>query len=230
MSIHETSRRRSNGERLKRGRSLRYSCCCHARLLETPDRGAGRGSSTSGLDEADHINKGLRLARSCADLNELGLPTARSLSTRRLRSTPGICVLGGHWRANTETRCIGSEWESALLDAVVGFKNARRQPRCRGRSSSQSDRTRVSPVTVKGLGDFQTDRNAACHVKLRGGSRSGPKLATRQIERVCNQLSRRALGTVMVDCSPGTAEDTGSRRRGGVTMRQVGSGSRTSAA
>jgi 3-deoxy-7-phosphoheptulonate synthase len=54
---------------------------------------------------------------------------------------------------------------------------------------------------------FQTTGNAACHVILRGGSRTGPNYDAAHVSDICKLLGAKGLRqTVMVDCSHGNCE------------------------
>ncbi len=62
-------------------------------------------------------------------------------------------------------------------------------------------------VTKQGVSAiFQTVGNDACHVILRGGSRTGPNYDAEHVVKICARLAARGLReTVMVDCSHGNS-------------------------
>ena len=75
--------------------------------------------------------------------------------------------------------------------------------RSRNRHLTESFRA----VTKQGVSAiFQTAGNDACHVILRGGSRTGPNFDAEHIAKVCAKLASRGLAeNVMVDCSHGNS-------------------------
>jgi 3-deoxy-7-phosphoheptulonate synthase len=62
-------------------------------------------------------------------------------------------------------------------------------------------------VTKQGVSAiFQTTGNDACHVILRGGSRTGPNYGAEHVAKVCSRLAAKGLPeSVMVDCSHGNS-------------------------
>jgi 3-deoxy-7-phosphoheptulonate synthase len=62
-------------------------------------------------------------------------------------------------------------------------------------------------VTKQGVSAiFQTTGNDACHVILRGGTRTGPNYDVEHVTRICSRLAARGLrDSVMVDCSHGNS-------------------------
>jgi 3-deoxy-7-phosphoheptulonate synthase len=62
-------------------------------------------------------------------------------------------------------------------------------------------------VTKQGVSAiFQTVGNDACHVILRGGTRTGPNYDAEHISKVCARLASKGLHErVMVDCSHGNS-------------------------
>ena len=63
-------------------------------------------------------------------------------------------------------------------------------------------------VTKQGVSAiFQTTGNAACHVILRGGTRTGPNHGPDHVRDLCARLHALALPeAVMIDCSHGNSE------------------------
>jgi 3-deoxy-7-phosphoheptulonate synthase len=62
-------------------------------------------------------------------------------------------------------------------------------------------------VTKQGVSAiFQTVGNDACHVIMRGGTRTGPNYDAEHIGKVCARLTAKGLpDVVMVDCSHGNS-------------------------
>src|SRR5260221_7110246 len=85
-------------------------------------------------------------------------------------------------------------------------------------------------VTKQGVSAiFQTAGNDACHVILRGGSRTGPNYDAEHIAKVCAKLAARGLAeNVMIDCSHGNSRKD-HRKQADVAAsisEQIASGSR----
>ena len=161
------------------------------------------------LDESFHINKGLRAARKLLlDLNELGLPTASEFLDMQIPQHIGDLTSWVAIGARTTESQIHRELASGL-SMPVGFKNStdgNTQVAVDAIVAAGSPHWFTS-VTVQGLSAiFQTTGNDACHVILRGGTRSGPNYDAEQIAKACRQLSAKDLPeTVMVDCSHGNS-------------------------
>jgi 3-deoxy-7-phosphoheptulonate synthase len=85
-------------------------------------------------------------------------------------------------------------------------------------------------VTKQGVSAiFQTSGNDACHVILRGGSRTGPNYEAEHIAKVTDRLAQRGLrASAMVDCSHGNSRKDHVRQIevAADLARQVASGSR----
>jgi 3-deoxy-7-phosphoheptulonate synthase len=184
------------------------------------------------LDESFHINKGLRLARRLlVDLNELGLPTASEFLDTQIPQHIADLASWGAIGARTSESQVHRELASGL-SMPVGFKNT-----TDGNTQIAVDAVAVArsrhwfpSVTVQGVSAiFQTTGNDACHIILRGGTRSGPNYDAEHIARACAQLAAKGLPeTVMVDCSHGNSHKD-YRRQAAVAdavCEQIGSGSR----
>src|SRR5499427_10222587 len=161
------------------------------------------------LDESFHINKGLRLARRLLlDVNDLGLPTASEfLDTQipqHIADLPSWVAIG----ARTAESQVHRELASGL-SMPVGFKNS-----TDGSTQIAVDAVMTArsghwfpSVTKQGVSAiFQTVGNDACHVILRGGTRTGPNYDAEHVAKVVGRLSAKGLReTVMVDCSHGNS-------------------------
>jgi 3-deoxy-7-phosphoheptulonate synthase len=161
------------------------------------------------LDESFHINKGLRLARQLLlDVNDLGLPTASEFLDTQIPQHIADLTSWVAIGARTAESQVHRELASGL-SMPVGFKNS-----TDGSTQIAVDAvlTAASPhwfpsVTKQGVSAiFQTSGNDACHVILRGGTRTGPNYAAEHIARVCGRLAAKGLRErVMVDCSHGNS-------------------------
>ncbi|MGB7219588.1 MAG: 3-deoxy-7-phosphoheptulonate synthase [Vicinamibacterales bacterium] len=161
------------------------------------------------LDESFHINKGLRLARRLLlDLNDLGLPTASEFLDTQIPQHIADLTSWVAIGARTAESQVHRELASGL-SMPVGFKNS-----TDGSTQIAVDAvvTARSPhwfpsVTKQGVSAiFQTTGNDACHVILRGGTRTGPNYGAEHINKVCARLAARGLReSVMVDCSHGNS-------------------------
>ena len=212
-SIHDTKSALEYGERLKplADRLADRLLIVMRAYFEKPRTSVGwKGLiNDPDLDGSFHINKGLRLARQLLlDLNNMGLPTAPSFSTRRFRST-------------SPTWCRG--WPLAPAPPRARFTASLHQA-CRCPSASRTARTAarrwpLTPiltarsqhwfpsVTKQGVSAiFQTSGNEACHVILRGGSRTGPNYDAEHVAKVAARLAAKGLPeAVMIDCSHGNS-------------------------
>ena len=161
------------------------------------------------LDESFHINKGLRLARRLlVDLNDRGLPTGSEFLDTQIPQHIADLTSWVAIGARTTESQVHRELASGL-SMPVGFKNStdgNTQVAVDAVVAARSQHWFPS-VTVQGVSAiFQTTGNDACHVILRGGTRSGPNFDAEQISKVCRQLSAKGLSeTVMVDCSHGNS-------------------------
>ena len=159
------------------------------------------------LDESFHINKGLRLARKLLlDVNDLGLPTASEFLDVQIPQhiadlTAWVAIV-----ARTTESQIHRELASGL-SMPVGFKNGTDgnvQVAVDAVLAARSPHWFPS-VTKQGVSAiFHTAGNEACHVILRGGSRTGPNYEPSHVGEACARLSKHKLPeTVMIDCSHG---------------------------
>jgi 3-deoxy-7-phosphoheptulonate synthase len=161
------------------------------------------------LDESFHINKGLRLARQLLlDVNNLGLPTASEFLDTQIPQHIADLTSWVAIGARTAESQVHRELASGL-SMPVGFKNS-----TDGSTQIAVDAvlTAGSPhwfpsVTKQGVSAiFQTSGNDACHVILRGGTRTGPNFSAEHITKVCARLASKGLHErVMVDCSHGNS-------------------------
>jgi 3-deoxy-7-phosphoheptulonate synthase len=212
-SIHDTAAALEYGQRLKRiADRLADSLLIVMRVyFEKPRTAVGwKGFiNDPDLDESFHINKGLRLARRLLlDLNELGLPTGSEFLDMQIPQHIGDLTSWVAIGARTTESQIHRELASGL-SMPVGFKNStdgNTQVAVDAIVAAGSPHWFTS-VTVQGLSAiFQTSGNDACHVILRGGTRSGPNYDAEQVAKVTKQLAAKGLSeTVMVDCSHGNS-------------------------
>ncbi len=162
------------------------------------------------LDESYHINKGLRLARKLLlDLNDLGLPTGSEFLDTQIPQHIADLTSWVAIGARTTESQVHRELASGL-SMPVGFKNG-----TDGAVKTAVDAVLAakSPhwfpsVTKQGVSAiFQTTGNAACHVILRGGTRTGPNHGPDHVRDLCARLGALALPeAVMIDCSHGNSE------------------------
>ena len=168
------------------------------------------------LDESFHINKGLRLARTLLlDINNLGLPTASEFLDTQIPQHIADLTSWVAIGARTAESQVHRELASGL-SMPVGFKNS-----TDGSTQIAVDAvlTARSPhwfpsVTKQGVSAiFQTIGNDACHVILRGGTRTGPNYEAEHVGTVCARLAAKGLReTVMVDCSHGNSHKDHTRQ------------------
>jgi len=184
------------------------------------------------LDESFHINKGLRLARRLLlDINELGLPTASEFLDVQIPQHIADLTSWVAIGARTAESQVHRELASGL-SMPVGFKNSTDGGVDVAIDAVLSARSPhwFPSVTKQGVSAiFQTAGNDACHVILRGGSRTGPNFDAEHIAKVCTKLAARGLAdNVMVDCSHGNSRKD-HRRQAEVAAsisEQIASGSR----
>ncbi len=200
-SIHDTAAALEYGGRLK---TLADRFASHLPavgwkgLINDPD-----------LDESFHINKGLRLARQLLlDLNNLGMPTASEFLDTQIPQHIADLTSWVAIGARTAESQVHRELASGL-SMPVGFKNS-----TDGSTEIAADAVLTArsqhwfpSVTKQGVSAiFQTVGNDACHVILRGGSRTGPNYDAEHVVKICARLAARGLReTVMVDCSHGNS-------------------------
>ena len=183
------------------------------------------------LDESFHINKGLRLARRLLlDVNDLGLPTGSEFLDTQIPQHIADLTSWVAIGARTAESQVHRELASGL-SMPVGFKNS-----TDGSTQIAVDAvlTARSPhwfpsVTKQGVSAiFQTVGNDACHVILRGGTRTGPNYDADHIGKVCARLASKGLHErVMVDCSHGNSHKEHQRQAevAAAIAEQVASGS-----
>src|SRR6266403_2111148 len=235
-SIHDTTSALEYAERLKKvaGRLADSLVIVMRTYFEKPRTVVGwKGLiNDPDLDESFHINKGLRLARTLLlDVNNLGLPTGSEFLDTQIPQHIADLTSWVAIGARTAESQVHRELASGL-SMPVGFKN----------STDGSVQTVVdavvsarSPhwfpsVTKQGVSAiFQTVGNDACHVILRGGTRTGPNYDAEHIAKVCARLAAKELREpVMVDCSHGNSHKD-HRRQAEVAAAicdQIASGSR----
>jgi 3-deoxy-7-phosphoheptulonate synthase len=161
------------------------------------------------LDESFHINKGLRLARQLlVDVNELGLPTGSEFLDTQIPQHIADVTSWVAIGARTAESQVHRELASGL-SMPVGFKNGtdgNTQTAVDAILSARSPHWFPS-VTKEGVSAiFQTTGNDACHVILRGGTRTGPNYDAEHVDKVCAQLAaKHHRETVMIDCSHGNS-------------------------
>jgi len=183
------------------------------------------------LDESFHINKGLRLARKLLlDVNDLGLPTGSEFLDTQIPQHIADLTSWVAIGARTAESQVHRELASGL-SMPVGFKNS-----TDGSTQIAVDAvlTARSPhwfpsVTKQGVSAiFQTVGNDACHVILRGGTRTGPNYDADHIGKVCARLASKGLHErVMVDCSHGNSHKEHQRQAevAAAIAEQIASGS-----
>jgi 3-deoxy-7-phosphoheptulonate synthase len=183
------------------------------------------------LDGSFHINKGLRLARRLLlDINDIGLPTASEFLDTQIPQHIADLTSWVAIGARTTESQVHRELASGL-SMPVGFKNStdgNTQTAVDAVLSARSPHLFPS-VTKQGVSAiFETTGNDACHVILRGGSRTGPNFAPEMVDEVVGRLRAKGLRqTVMIDCSHGNSQKD-HRRQAEVAAsvaRQVAAGS-----
>lgn len=162
------------------------------------------------LDESFHINKGLRLARRLLlDVNNLGLPTASEFLDTQIPQHIADLTSWVAIGARTTESQVHRELASGL-SMPVGFKNSTDGSLQIAVDAVLTARSQhwFPSVTKQGVAAiFQTTGNEACHVILRGGTRTGPNYDAEHIARACARLGAKGLReTVMVDCSHGNSQ------------------------
>ena len=235
-SIHDTKAAFEYAERLKRTADrLSDSLIIVMRTyFEKPRTAVGwKGLiNDPDLDESYHINKGLRLARKLLlDVNDLGLPTASEFLDTQIPQHIADLTSWVAIGARTAESQIHRELASGL-SMPVGFKNS-----TDGSTQIAVDAvlTARSPhwfpsVTKQGVAAiFQTVGNDACHVILRGGTRTGPNYGAEHIAKVSGRLAAKGLReSVMVDCSHGNSHKNHLKQAdvASAVCEQIASGSR----
>jgi len=161
------------------------------------------------LDESYHINKGLRLARQLLlDVNSMGLPTASEFLDTQIPQHIADLTSWVAIGARTTESQVHRELASGL-SMPVGFKNSTDGSTDIAVDAVLTARSQhwFPSVTKQGVSAiFQTVGNDACHVILRGGTRTGPNYDAEHVAKVCAKLAARGLRqSVMVDCSHGNS-------------------------
>ena len=183
------------------------------------------------LDESFNINKGLRLARKLLlDVNDMGLPTGSEFLDTQIPQHIADLTSWVAIGARTTESQVHRELASGL-SMPVGFKNG-----TDGAVKTAVDAVLAakSPhwfpsVTKQGVSAiFQTTGNPACHVILRGGTRTGPNHGPDHVRDLCTRLRALTLPeAVMIDCSHGNSEKDYRRQKdvAASICEQVASGS-----
>jgi 3-deoxy-7-phosphoheptulonate synthase len=162
------------------------------------------------LDGSYRINKGLRLARQLLlDVNDLGLPTASEFLDTQIPQHIADLTSWVAIGARTTESQVHRELASGL-SMPVGFKNGTDGAIVTAVDAVLAARSPhwFPSVTKQGVSAiFETTGNQACHVILRGGSRTGPNYDPDHVREVSDRLAARGLCEgVMIDCSHGNSE------------------------
>src|SRR5580765_2634324 len=212
-SIHDTTAALEYGEGLARlaSRYVDQLVIVMRTYFEKPRTSVGwKGLiNDPGLDESFHINKGLRLARQLLlDWNNLGMPTASEFLDTQIPQHIADLTSWVAIGARTAESQVHRELASGL-SMPVGFKNS-----TDGSTEIAVDAVLTArsqhwfpSVTKQGVSAiFQTVGNDACHVILRGGTRTGPNFDAEHVAKVGARLAAKGLReSVMVDCSHGNS-------------------------
>jgi 3-deoxy-7-phosphoheptulonate synthase len=212
-SIHDTRAALEYGERLKpiADRFADSLVVLMRAYFEKPRTAVGwKGLiNDPDLDGSYHINKGLRLARRLLlDLNDLGLPTASEFLDTQIPQHIADLTSWIAIGARTTESQVHRELASGL-SMPVGFKNG-----TDGNTQIAIDAVLTArschwfpSVTKQGVSAiFQTSGNDACHVILRGGTKTGPNYDAEHIGKLSARLAAKGLPPgVMVDCSHGNS-------------------------
>ncbi len=212
-SIHDTKAALEYGQRLKvlADRYVGHLVIAMRTYFEKPRTSVGwKGLiNDPDLDESFHINKGLRLARQLLlDLNNLGLPTGSEFLDTQIPQHIADLTSWVAIGARTAESQVHRELASGL-SMPVGFKNSTDGSIDIAVDAVLTARSQhwFPSVTKQGVSAiFQTVGNDACHVILRGGTRTGPNYDTEHVAKVSARLAARGLReAVMVDCSHGNS-------------------------
>jgi len=183
------------------------------------------------LDESFHINKGLRLARRLLlDINDMGLPTGSEFLDLQIPQHIADLTSWVAIGARTTESQVHRELASGL-SMPVGFKNGTDGSTQTAIDAVMAARTRhwFPSITKQGVAAiFQTSGNDACHVILRGGSRTGPNYEEEHVAKLCAKLAAKKLDErVMIDCSHGNSLKDHRRQPdvAAAVARQIGDGS-----
>ena len=212
-SIHDPDAALEYGRLLRREADrLRDDLCLVMRVyFEKPRTTIGwKGLiNDPGLDGSFDINRGLRLARGLLrDLAEIGLPTGTEfLDTISPQFYADLVAWGAIGARTTESQ-VHRELASGL-SVPVGFKNG-----TDGNVQIAIDAIRAArtshhflSVTKQGLSAIVTTTgNDACHVILRGSTRTANYDAASVAETVSLLKEAGLPGVVMIDCSHGNSQ------------------------
>src|SRR5438132_5406254 len=140
------------------------------------------------LDGSFRINEGLRIARDLlVRINRAGMPAGCEFLDVISPQYIGDLVSWGAIGARTAESQVHRELASGL-SAPVGFKNSTDGSTDIAVDAVLTARSQhwFPSVTKQGVSAiFNTCGNDACHVILRGGSRTGPNYDTEHIAKVC---------------------------------------------
>jgi 3-deoxy-7-phosphoheptulonate synthase len=162
------------------------------------------------LNDSFEIRRGLHLARQLLlDLGELGVPAGcEFLDTITPQFIADLVSWGAIGARTTESQ-VHRELASGL-SVPVGFKNG-----TDGTLDIAIDAIRAAEnphhflsVTKEGVAAIvATSGNDACHVILRGGSRSGPNYSSEHVREAAERLKAAdSTWRLMVDCSHGNSD------------------------
>ena len=142
------------------------------------------------------------------DLNDSGLPTASEFLDTQIPQHIADLTSWVAIGARTTESQVHRELASGL-SMPVGFKNSTDGSTQVAVDAILAARSQhwFPSVTKQGVSAiFQTSGNEACHVILRGGSRTGPNYDAEHVSKVAARLSAKGLPeTVMIDCSHGNS-------------------------
>ncbi len=157
------------------------------------------------MDGSFRINEGLRIARKILiDVASIGLPSATEFLDMTVPAHLADLISWGAIGARTTESQTHRELASGL-SMPVGFKNATDgnvQPAIDALKAARE--AHWFPGTTKdGISAIlQTTGNPACHVVLRGGSRTGPNYEEDFVRRTAENLRKEGLPEkIMVDLS-----------------------------
>jgi 3-deoxy-7-phosphoheptulonate synthase len=162
------------------------------------------------LNDSFQIRRGLHLARQLLlDLGEMGVPAGcEFLDTITPQFIADLVSWGAIGARTTESQ-VHRELASGL-SVPVGFKNG-----TDGTLDIAIDAIRAAEnphhflsVTKEGVAAIVATRgNDACHVILRGGSRSGPNYGRQHVREAAERLrAAKSTWRLMVDCSHGNSD------------------------
>lgn len=169
------------------------------------------------IDGTFHINRGLRLARRLlADLALMEVPAATEFLDTTIPQHIADLISWGAIGARTTESQTHRELASGL-SMPIGFKNA-----TDGDIQVAIDALRAAKephwfpgATKDGISAIlQSTGNDACHVVLRGGSRTGPNFSSEHVLKTSNALAAFELPQrVMIDLSHGNSNKIPDRQK-----------------